>query len=116
MKALFEVTGSVVYGKGEGRALGFPTANVPCAKTLPSGIYRGEVVWKGKQYPAAVYKESDKEVIEAHFLDFDGDLYGETLAITACEKIREVAVFTMRDELIAAIQADILHIKKCLQE
>ena len=116
MRTLFTVTGIVQKGKGEGRALGFPTANVPCMRTLPSGIYRGEVLWGKTIYPSAVYKEESKDVIEAHLLDFEGDLYGETLTITAHEKIRDVVRFTTRDELIAAIQKDIASIKKCLRE
>ncbi|MBI2623405.1 MAG: riboflavin kinase [Candidatus Liptonbacteria bacterium] len=113
MKVLFEVTGIVVRGKGEGRALGFPTANVPCARAFPSGIYRGEVLWGKTMYPAAIYKEENKEVIEAHLLDFTADIYGETLTIAAHEKIRDAAAFRTRDELIAAIQKDIAYIRNC---
>ncbi len=115
MNVFFEVTGVVVRGKGEGRALGFPTANVPCLPTLPGGIYRGEVLRGKTMYPAAIYKEENKEIVEAHLLDFTADIYGETLTITAHEKIRDVAAFTTRDGLIVAIQKDIAYIKKCLR-
>ncbi len=111
MSALFVVTGIVVRGKGEGRALGFPTANVPCSRALPSGIYRGEVLWGKTIYPSAIYKEENKDIIEAHLLDFTADIYGETLVITAHEKMRDVVAFKTRDELIAAIQKDIAHIR-----
>jgi riboflavin kinase/FMN adenylyltransferase len=116
MAALFEAVGIVQRGKGEGRALGFPTANVPCAPALPSGIYRGEVVWKGTQYPAAIYKEENKSIVEAHLLDFDGNLHGETLEVRAFEKIRDTIAFREREKLIAAIEKDIMHIKQCLRE
>lgn len=116
MNPLFGVTGIVVRGKGEGRALGFPTANVPCARTLPAGIYRGEVLRGRTIYPAAVYKEENKGIVEAHLLDFTADIYGETLTVTAHEKIRDVIAFKTRDELVAAIRKDIFHIRKCLRE
>jgi FAD synthase len=104
---LFSVEGIVQKGAGKGAQLGFPTANIPCAGEVPSGIYAGEVMRKEKSYPAAIYKEDGKNIIEAHLLDFSGNLYGETIQVVAHKKIRDTKKFASEQELVAAIQKDI---------
>ena len=84
-----EVRGVVAQGDKRGRELGFPTANVsvPGDILLPAdGIYAG---WferaDGSVHPAAIslgrrptfYVEAHASLLEAHLLDFDGDLYDE---------------------------------------
>ncbi len=113
---LFNVEGIVQQGEKKGKELGFPTANLSCDDSIPSGIYAGEVAWKGTVYPAALYKEDAKNVVEAHLFDFSGDLYGEKLTILAYQKVRDVKMFPGREELIEAISKDIADVKKCLQE
>jgi riboflavin kinase/FMN adenylyltransferase len=116
---LFEVTGTVIAGQKKAAALGYPTANIACAGSaaVASGIYAGEAVWNGVSYPAALYKEDGKDVLEAYLLDFSQDLYGQTLTLRARHKIRDVAKFPDTATLVAAIAADIDAIKKlCSQE
>ncbi len=84
-----EVRGRVERGDGRGRELGFPTANVavPERICLPAdGVYAGTYVGEdGVERPAAIslgrrptfYAESGLLLLEAHLLDFDGDLYGQ---------------------------------------
>ena len=91
---LFEVSGAVIQGKKEATALGYPTANIACPNNIPSGIYAGNVIWQGKAYPAALYKEDGKDMIEAHLLDFSKDLYGETLTFQSFHKVRDTKKFT----------------------
>lgn len=121
----FKIDGIVLEGKKKGSALGFPTANIPAdgsiygehGRTIPAGIYAGEVIWKGISYKAAIYKGYAKDTVEAHLLDFSENLYGETITIIAEQKIRDSRVFSDRGELIAAIAKDVENIKKlCLQE
>jgi len=109
---LFKVEGIVQQGDKKGKKLGFPTANLSCHDSIPGGIYAGEVVWRNTRYPAALYKEDGKNVVEAHLLDFSGDLYGEKLTVFAYQKVRDVRIFAEREELIAAISKDIADIKK----
>lgn len=121
---IFKADGIVLEGKKKGKELGFPTANIPGDDSISSGIYAGEVIWKGTAYPAAIYKGDAKDVvygehsrtIEAHLLDFSDNLYGETITIIAYQKVRDSKIFSNREELIAAIGKDIEDIKKCLQE
>jgi FAD synthase len=114
---LFEISGVVVAGEKKATKLGYPTANIACGNDVPSGIYAGEVVWNGAAHPAALYKGNEKNVIEAHLLDFSGTLYGETLTFRAFHKIRNMKIFPDQATLIAAIANDITTIKKlCSQE
>ncbi len=110
--ALFTIAGAVQKGNGKGNTMGFPTANLSCDSTLPSGIYAGEAVWNAAAYPAALYKGNEKPVIEAHLLDFSGNLYGEKLTLRAYQRIRDVKTFHKKEDLVAAIARDISEIKK----
>ena len=86
----FRVSGEVVHGQHLGRTIGFPTANVrvPISVCVPAdGVYAG---WyerpDGSVNPCAInlgrrptfYEHADHSLLEAHLLDFDGDLYDET--------------------------------------
>ena len=113
---LFKAEGVVLEGKKKGGMLGFPTANIPADGSIYAGIYAGEVIWKGTVYPAAIYKDGAKNIIEAHLLDFSENLYGETITIIAYQKIRDSKFFSKKEELIMAIAKDVEDIKKCLQE
>ncbi len=112
---LFKVEGVVQEGNKKGKKLGFPTANIFCDDSIPSGIYAGEVVWNETVHPAAIYKEDGKNAVEAHLLDFSGDLYGEKLTVLAYQKVRDAKIFSKREKLIAAISKDISDIKKLCQ-
>mgnify|MGYP001613393446 FL=1 len=114
---LFKVDGIVLKGTKKGNKLGFPTANLFCADSVPGGIYAGEVIWKGIAYPAAIYKSNAKDIIEAYLLDFSDNLYGEAITIIAYNKVRDSRAFSNKEELIAAISKDIEDIKKlCSRE
>lgn len=114
---LFEATGIVIAGDRKAAALGYPTANIPCPDGIPSGIYAGEAVWHAVSYPAALYKEEGRDVLEAHLLGFSGNLYGEALTLRARHKVRDGRKFPDEASLVAAIADDIASIRKlCSQE
>lgn len=107
-----EVEGIVVRGDGRGRELGFPTANLDLPEELlvpPDGVYAG---WAGDRRAAVSigtnphFDGVDRRV-EAHLLDFDGDLYGERLVVEIWSPIREQRRFESLDELVAAIGDDV---------
>ena len=111
-KAFFVVEGITKKGTRRSGKLGFPSANISCPASLPGGIYAGEVLWKGVAYPAALYKGNGKSELEAHILDFSGDLYGEKLVMIAREKVREEKIFPNDEALAAAVAQDIADIRK----
>jgi riboflavin kinase/FMN adenylyltransferase len=107
-----EVEGTVVEGDRRGVTLGFPTANldVPPGLLVPAlGIYAGEALGR----PAAVsigtnpHFGGTERRVEAHILDFDGDLYGRRLVVELWERLRDEAAFGSEAELVAAIGEDV---------
>ena len=86
----FRVAGEVVHGHHLGRTIGFPTANVappPGVAPLADGIYAAWARLPGDETPrpAVAYIGSrptvngGERMVETHLLDFDGDLYGQTI-------------------------------------
>ena len=107
-----EVEGIVVRGDGRGRELGFPTANLDVPEGLlvpPDGVYAG---WTRDRRAAVSigtnpHFEGTELRVEAHLLDFDGDLYDERLVVELWRPIREQRRFDALDELVAAIDDDV---------
>ncbi|HZS15629.1 MAG TPA: bifunctional riboflavin kinase/FAD synthetase [Candidatus Dormibacteraeota bacterium] len=114
----YELHGVVEHGDGRGRTIGCPTANVavPGDMLLPAdGVYAG---WyrrqDGSRHAAAIsvgrrptfYDESGMLLVEAHLLDFDGDLYGEQAWVEVTDWLRGQERFDSVDALIAALQRD----------
>ena len=108
--------GVVSRGGQRARTLGFPTINIPLPDLSISGSYAGSVVCEGETYPAVLYADPGRMVLEAHLLDFSSDLYGKTVAMTLAKKLREVKQFENDAALVAAIQRDILETKKFFED
>jgi len=119
----FVVEGPVVVGDQRGRTIGFPTANLD--------------IWKMRAIPAAgvyVCRATVNEVtynavtnigvrptfeatpvpprVEAHLLDFEGDIYGESIQLEFISRLRGEQRFDSVDELIHQIQTDIKAARK----
>jgi len=99
---------TVVKGRSVGKRLGFPTANLLPDSYLISpadGVYATAVIIEGKPYKAATSVgipstfENTSPAIEAHILDFDGDVYGHRLQIFFFELLRPMITFASVDEL-----------------
>ena len=85
----FEIRGPVIEGDERGRTIGFPTANIPVPKHMAwpaDAVYAGWYIRPdGTRHMAAInigrrptfYEHAEQSLLEAHVLDFDGDLYGE---------------------------------------
>ncbi|MGZ4711593.1 MAG: bifunctional riboflavin kinase/FAD synthetase [Acidimicrobiia bacterium] len=113
-----EVRGRVMEGDRRGRELGFPTANVALVTgiCLPAdGIYAGRVrTPDGALHAAAIslgrrptfYADQPYSLLEAHLLDFDGDLYGQELAVQFVERLRGEQRFDSVDDLVAQMRRD----------
>lgn len=111
----YQVWGEVVQGAQRGRQLGFPTANValPADRLTPAyGVY---ACWAWREeagHPAVVNIgvrpsfDNGQPSVEAYLLDFDGDLYGETLGLSFIRRLRGEKKFADIGELVAQIRAD----------
>ncbi len=109
------ITGRVTSGAGRGRSLGFPTANIEPDLPLlvPRGVYGGRVEIEGRRYPAVVnigVRPTFGETVlavEAHLLDFSGDLYTRTVRLEFVERLRDEMRFPSVEGLKAQIGRDI---------
>jgi riboflavin kinase / FMN adenylyltransferase len=107
-----EVEGIVIRGDGRGRELGFPTANLDVPRELlvpPDGVYSGAA---GARRAAVSIGTNPhfggvERRVEAHLLDFDGDLYGQRLVVEIWSPIRQQRRFDSLEELVAAIGDDV---------
>lgn len=121
-----EVRGVVAHGDKRGRDLGFPTANVsvPGDILLPAdGIYAG---WferaDGSVHPAAIslgrrptfYVEAHASLLEAHLLDFEGDLYDEHVKVRFAAWLRGEERFESLDALVEQIDRDCVEARRVL--
>lgn len=111
------VTGEVHAGRGEGRGLGFPTANVvpvPYAALPGAGVYAGRALLPdGSAWPAAISTGRPPmfpdalDTLEAHLIGFEGDLYGSTVTLEFIAWLREQLEFESVGQLSAAIADDV---------
>jgi riboflavin kinase / FMN adenylyltransferase len=108
--------GPVVKGAGRGRDLGVPTVNIDVGDevVIPGhGIYAGHVWTPSGCVPAAASigvrpTFSEEEVaVEAHLIDWDGDLYGAHVALELRHRLRDERAFTTVEDLIAQMRRDI---------
>lgn len=114
----YRIVGHVTTGKQLGRQIGFPTANlVPCEQRqlVPkAGVYACKATCEnGDRYLAMVnigvrptVDSSGHTTIEAHLFDFDGDLYGTTVALDFMKRIRDERSFPSLEALTAQLHED----------
>jgi riboflavin kinase / FMN adenylyltransferase len=118
----FQLRGEVVGGDKRGRELGFPTANlVPDdALVCPGhGVYACVAEAGGRRWGAAVnvgvrptFVTGRGELVEAHLLDFDGDLYGSELRLHFLERLRGERRFASAEDLVEQMHRDVLRTRE----
>jgi len=116
----FEVEGLVVEGDRRGKTLGFPTANLelpPDQLLPPKGIYAGAAHGHRAAISIGVNPHYGGRVlrVEAHLIDFDGDLYGQRLSVELWERLRDERAFAGEAELIDAIAADVAAARRAVR-
>jgi riboflavin kinase/FMN adenylyltransferase len=112
----FRLQGRVVSGDKRGIKLGFPTANLEAApgQALPaSGVYACRAHVEGQAYPAMTNIGTrptfggGQQLVEVYLLDYNGDLYGQELAIDIIERLRDEKKFDTAEQLKEQIARDI---------
>ena len=124
-----ELRGVVGPGDQRGRTIGFPTANVEVDASLclpADGVYAARVTIEGavsSTHDAAVnlgrrptfHEHAEHSLLEAHLLDFAGDLYGQRLRVVFHAFLRGERKFSGIDELKLQLQIDIAHARTALR-
>ena len=121
----YSISGKVIQGEQRGRTIGIPTANLDVwsEQVIPAnGVYAGWALLDGERYKAATNVgqrptfNGTNITVEAHLLDFDRDIYGETLTFTFEKRLRAEMRFSGIDQLIAQIKADAQAAREYLME
>jgi riboflavin kinase/FMN adenylyltransferase len=109
--------GVVERGAGRGRGLGFPTANLGGIEVqIPAdGVYAARAHLDEGRSPqaAAVHIGPNAtfgaraRTVEAHLIDFDGDLYGRPVELDLLAFLRPTRKFSSVDDLLAQIRSDV---------
>jgi riboflavin kinase/FMN adenylyltransferase len=110
--------GEVVRGDQRGRLLGFPTANIAIdaeSCLAPDGVYAGYLHRYRSCHAAAIslgrrttfYDAGGLRLLEAHLLDFSGDLYGEIVTVELAAQLRGQVKFAGPDALCAQLEIDV---------
>ena len=112
----FSITGVVVHGDERGRTLGFPTANLlpPKGEACPAnGAYAVRVVLGSGEEKIGVANvgsnptfDGNERRVEAHLLDFSGDLYGQDITVRFVERLRAEKKFPSPEALVGQIRRD----------
>jgi riboflavin kinase/FMN adenylyltransferase len=117
------LVGEVIHGYGRGgKKLGFPTANLKVEEVLlpKPGIYSVWIAYEGQRFPGVANLgwnptfQDHKFSIEVHILNFEKDIYGQTLRVEFVERQRDEVTFRGPGDLIAQIKKDIEQAKKVL--
>jgi riboflavin kinase/FMN adenylyltransferase len=115
----YRLSGTVVKGNNKGRLIGFPTANIEPAdkrKLIPdNGVYAVKINVGDKEYNGllntgtrpTINETNTANIIEAHILGFNGDIYGKGITITFLSKLRNEKKFGSLRELKLQIESDI---------
>ena len=119
----YSLSGPVLTGDQLGRQLGFPTANLDVTGLAlpPNGVYAVHALARGQSHRAVLnigfrptlQNPNPPLRVEAHLLDFNGELYGEELEIVFAEKLRDEKKFGSVTELKEQIARDIERAKAC---
>jgi riboflavin kinase / FMN adenylyltransferase len=122
----FAIRGVVEHGDKRGREIGYPTANLAIEKYLRPryGVYAvtGRVLASGQVLRGAANLgirpqfDPPKELLEPHFFDFAGDLYGQEIEVAFHHFLRPEAKFASLEALVAQMDADCARARDLLPE
>jgi riboflavin kinase/FMN adenylyltransferase len=114
----YSLAGLVVRGDGLGHKIGFPTANLDATGLAlpPHGVYAVHAEAGGKTYRAVLnigfrptlQNPNPQLRVEAHLIDFAGELYGQEMEVAFVDKLRPEVKFPSLAELRTQIARDIL--------
>ena len=120
--APFMLEGEVVGGDRRGRDLGFPTANIVPADHLAHPGHGVYAAWAHGHMAAVnvgvrpTFETGRGLLVEAYLIDFDADLYGQTLRIAFARRLRGERRFETADALVEQMERDVEDARRVLAE
>ena len=112
----YETSGIVGHGSDRGASIGLPTANIkqwPKKKLPAVGVYATETLYQGELFLGITnigyrptFEDQEKPNVETHILDFDREIYGESLTLKFIQKIRDEEKFPNLDAFLQQIERD----------
>lgn len=120
----YQICGRVIAGERLGRRLGFPTANIRLHRRVPPlhGIFAVRVSGAGlKAHPGVASVGTRPTVggkewlLEAHLFDFEGELYGQRLAVDFVARLRDEIQYRDLETMIAQMHDDARAARKLLK-
>ncbi|GAB4544577.1 MAG: bifunctional riboflavin kinase/FAD synthetase [Anaerolineales bacterium] len=123
----YALSGEVVHGDGRGKRINVPTANIayPQGKAIPAnGIYACWAQVGARRYKAATNigfnptftPERNIPSLEAHLLDFEGEIYGQEVKVEFMARLRDELKFNSVEELLKQIWDDVAKTREILNE
>jgi len=124
----YAIRGVVIEGDRRGVTVGFPTANIPVAtdRAWPAdGVYAGLFCDSdGTRYGCAInigrrptfFEHAEHSILEAHLLDFDGDLYGHEVQVEFLRFLRSERRFSGIDALAAQLKKDVENARRIISD
>ena len=119
----YRISGTVIQGQQMGRTIGFPTANLAfwAEQLLPAnGVYATRAWLDDTCHLAATNVgvrptvDGHRLTVEAHLLDFEGDLYGRPIKLDFMHRIRPEMKFSGLEALKAQIHIDVAQVRELL--
>lgn len=117
LERTYTLSGTVIHGHHRGRTIGVPTANLQVAEQLipGDGVYAGACTIGSTRHAAAISVgtnptfEDGARQVEVHLLQFQGDLYGQTLDVEFIDFVREQRRYSgiepLREQILADLRA-----------
>ena len=123
----FTLYGKVIRGRGLGRKLEYPTANIqPTGQVIPAdGVYAGYAEIAGKRRTAAISvgtaptfnsETEGQRLVEAHLLSTAEDLYGQSIAVAFVERLREQRRYDNPEALKTQMARDVEQVRMIVPE
>lgn len=118
----FFIDGRIIKGEGRGKQIGFPTANLDYSNDLvlpATGVYVTQTKIGSQSFNSVTnigknptFNLGDKLHVETHILDFDEDIYGESIRVSFVRRLRPEQKFESVEKLIEQITVDVENSRK----
>ncbi len=112
MKPLYTLNGIVQHGNKRGKEMGFPTINLQTELNSTDGLYLSQTLVQNTWYNSLTFIGVAKTfnakdyLAETFILDFNKDIYGESVTVTILKKLRGNVKFASVPELVEQMKLD----------